>query len=78
MPYNIIADLGEYTTNYNVSNKCNLFTVDNEIMLCDDIELTNYIEDSLILTLSNSDMAPDNTILIPCGLSIIKKLIKIT
>lgn len=65
MAYTIIANLGEYTTNNNVTNRCNLHTVDNEIMLCEDVILTNYIAESPILTLSDISMAPVSDLNIP-------------
>lgn len=71
MAYNVIADLGEYTSPYNVTNKCNILTMDNEIMLCEDIVLNSY-NGNTILTLSSSGMFPSNNLYIPCGLTEIK------
>lgn len=73
MAYNIIADLGEYITNYPVNNKCNILTLDNEIMLCEDIVLSEYNAGDTILTLSSPKMFPTNDIYIPCGITEIKE-----
>ena len=68
MPYNIIADLGEYTTQLNVGNRCNLLTIDNEIMLCEDLMIENYAANSPLLTLSNSMMIPNYKLQLPISI----------
>lgn len=48
------------------SNPANFMTLDNIVMICDNIVVNgNYVKDSVFLTLQNLVMAPSTTIRIP-------------
>ena len=68
MAYNIIAGKGTINTNYETANPCNLMTLDNIVMLCDDLIIDNpngYTANDVLLTLSDSKMFPDTEIIMP-------------
>ena len=65
MAYNRLGNIGVVTTANTVTNPCNIQTLDNIIMLCDDVELINYTADDVILTLSDSSMFPAQDIVFP-------------
>ena len=66
MAYNVIANLQQYTTNYNVTNRCILQTMDNELMFCDNIELGDYTANTDIAELPETTMYPLYDLFIPC------------
>lgn len=65
MAYTQIANIGVITTNFTSTNPCNMQTLNNVIMLCDDLEITNYNANDVLLTLSDSSMFPNTEIVIP-------------
>lgn len=67
MPYTIIGGIGVMTLadNCEMNNPANVMTLNNQIMLCGNCTLTNYIANSTFATLSESDMHPDDDIYIP-------------
>ena len=67
MPYTIIGGIGVMTLadNCEMHNPANVMTLNNQIMLCGNCTLTNYIANSTFATLSDSDMFPDDDIFIP-------------
>ena len=65
MAYTKIAAIGEGTTNQTMPNPCNIQTLNNVIMLCDDITLTNYTANTPLFTLSDSSMFPASELNIP-------------
>lgn len=66
MAYTIIGGIGTITTNFSTSNPCNMQTLNNIIMLCDDLEIDSpYTAGDVLLTLSDSSMFPDTEIIIP-------------
>lgn len=66
MPYTVIGGIGVITTNFSTSNPCNIQTLNNIVMLCDDLEITSgYNAGDVLLTLSDSEMFPDTEIVIP-------------
>lgn len=70
MAYNLIAAIGTITTAHSISNPCNIMTLDNMVMLCDDITLTAaYQANRVLLTLSDNDMAPLTDVTLPICVS---------
>ena len=65
MAYTKIAAIGEYTTTNTVGNPCNVQTLDNIVMLCDDMDVVNYTSGDVLLTLSDSSMFPTSELTIP-------------
>ena len=69
MAYNKLAAIGEYTfkntTNYTSNNKCVLMTLDNILMFCDNINITNYQGGADILTLPDSFPKPTDILYFP-------------
>ena len=67
MPYTIIGGIGVMTLadNCQMNNPANVMTLNNQIMLCGNCTLTNYIANSTFATLSESDMYPYDDIYIP-------------
>lgn len=65
MAYTVIGGKGVITTSFVTSNPCNLQTLDNIIMLCDDLEITNYQANDVLLTLSQPSMFPLTEIILP-------------
>lgn len=70
MAYNQIFTIGVCTLNDDFEfvrdNPCNIMTLDNEIILCDDIYYPyNYIAGTKIFTVSEEDMFPDYQLKIP-------------
>ena len=70
MPYGKIGGVGTISLStgfsFENSNPANIITVDNIVMLCDNVVVTgNYIKDSVFLTLSSTIMAPASTVRIP-------------
>lgn len=65
MAYTKIAGIGEGTTTQTMVNPCNIQTLDNIIMLCDDIELANYTMNNAFFKLSDSSMYPGSDLKIP-------------
>ena len=74
MPYTLIGMIGTITLANNVScsnsNPCNLMTLNNQVIICDDIEYSGkYIAYSTLFTLSDSSMFPANGIILPISVS---------
>lgn len=70
MAYTIIANIGVCDLNddfeFVQDNPCNLMTLDNEIMLCDDIYYPYaYVAGTTIFTVSDAIMYPDFQMKIP-------------
>lgn len=67
MPYTIIGGIGVMTLadNCEMLNPANVMTLNNQIMLCGNCTLTNYIPNYTFATLSDEDMFPADDIFIP-------------
>ena len=72
MPYTIIGAKGEavlyddVNTEFENSNPCNLMTLNNIGMLCDDIVIDSYTADNILITFSETNlMSPDYDLKIP-------------
>ena len=65
MAYDLIAEIGVITTTHMTANPCNIMTLDNIVMLCDDLDIVNYTANDVLLELSDSSMYPDTPIIIP-------------
>ena len=69
MAYNTLAGIGTVITSNQTDNPCNILTMDNIIMLCGDVGLTDYTADDVILTLSYPSMRPSSDIVFPVCVS---------
>lgn len=67
MPYTVIGGIGEVipTSNTTIHNKCNILTLNNVVMLCDNVTITNYAAGSTFLKLSDESFYPTTPISIP-------------
>lgn len=67
MPYTVIGGIGVISTSHLTANPCNIQTLNNVIMLCDDIEIATggYTANDTLLTLSDPEMFPDTEIVVP-------------
>lgn len=67
MPYTIIGDIGEYETDSSASvhNKCNILTLNNVVMLCDNVIVTDYMALDPLIKLSSEMFYPNTPICIP-------------
>lgn len=67
MPYTVIGGIGEVipTSNTTMHNKCNILTLNNVVMLCDNVTITNYGAGSTFLKLSDEAFYPATAIHIP-------------
>lgn len=67
MPYTIIGGIGEVELDSSASmeNKCNILTLNNVVMLCDNVILNEYLAFDPILTLSEESLFPDTEICVP-------------
>lgn len=65
MSYTVIGGIGTVTSNFSISNPCNIMSLDNIVMICDDVEISSYIAGDVILTLSDNAMLPLSDLIIP-------------
>lgn len=67
MPYTIIGGIGEFQPieSASISNKCNILTMDNIVMFCDNVTLTSYSAGSTFIKLSEESFYPSTPIAIP-------------
>lgn len=67
MPYTIIGGIGEMIAadNADIHNKANILTLNNVVMLCDNVNLTDYTAGETFLTLSEESFFPDTNVNIP-------------
>ncbi len=65
MAYGLLAKIGVINTTHSTANPCNIQTVDNIVMLCDDLDISNYTANDVLLELSAHSMRPDTEITIP-------------
>lgn len=82
MPYTTIGGIGEVIIDSaaEAHNKCNILTLNNVVMLCDNFTLTDYLALDPILTLSNEDFYPLTDVVIPVFIEVnnTKELVPIT
>lgn len=70
MPYGKIGGINaiqlEQGFSFENSNPCNMITLDNIVMLCDNVVVSGvYVKDSVFLTLTDEIMYPENEVKIP-------------
>lgn len=67
MPYTIIGDIGEYDADVSatVHNKCNILTLNNVVMLCDNVIVTDYMALNPLIKLSSDLFYPESGICLP-------------
>lgn len=67
MPYRVIAAVGEMTLadTAAMTNKANVMTLDNVVMLCGDCTLTNYTAGAAFATLSEESIFPEEAVTVP-------------
>lgn len=53
-----VCILSDNAWSFSNSNPCALMTLNNIVMFCDDVEITNYNANSILLTLPQSAMFP--------------------
>lgn len=67
MPYTVIGGIGVMTLGEGVTmaNPANVMTLNNQVMLCGDATLANYVEGATIATLSEESLFPGEDVVIP-------------
>lgn len=67
MPYTVIGDIGEYELDSSgtAENKCNILTLNNVVMLCDNVTVNDYMALDPLIKLSSEQFYPESEICIP-------------
>lgn len=67
MPYTVIGGIGEaeLESAASMNNKCNILTLNNVVMFCDNVILTDYLAFDPILVMSEESFFPDTDICLP-------------
>lgn len=69
MPYTVIGAIGELVLSDGATasngNKCVLMSLNNEVMLCDNIQVSNYSSGEEFAVLPDESMCPETSVTFP-------------
>lgn len=69
MPYTVIGAIGELVLSDSATasngNKCVLMSLNNEVMFCDNIKVTNYSSGEEFAVLPDESMCPETSVAFP-------------
>lgn len=65
MAYTVLGNIGTITTSHSTSNPCCIQSKDNIVMFCDDLDVSNYTANDVLLELPDASMYPSTEIIIP-------------